>query len=307
MPWTELFDREAQRRLPGMTVLREEPLSGRTSFRIGGPVRRLACPRSMEECTALLELSRELSLRVILLGNGSNILAADEGMDALAVAMGGIRHLSSGEAADGNRLTAGAGVTLARLSEYAAARGLTGLEFAQGIPGTVGGGLMMNAGAYGGELAQTVEQADVWFPGEGVKTLSRKEMAFGYRRSVLGDRPQAAALQAVFRLEKGNPEEIRARMREYAAKRREKQPLEFPSAGSTFKRPPGQYAGALIDQCGLRGASVGGAQVSEKHAGFIINTGGAACRDVLALIEQVQQTVAEQTGFRLEPEVKILR
>ncbi len=305
MSWTEAFDREINARFPSLEVRREEPMAEHTSFRIGGPARRMAFPRSTGELTALLELAEGLDVRTVLLGNGSNLLVADEGLDALVVSTAGLNRLEDGTEA--HTLTAEAGVTLARLSVFAAGRGLTGLEFAQGIPGTVGGALVMNAGAYGGEMSQVVAGAALYLPGEGVRFLTGKEMAFGYRRSVLTGRPGAAALYAVFQLMPGEPDAIRETMRDYAARRREKQPLEYPSAGSFFKRPPGHFAGALIENCGLKGISVGGARVSEKHAGFLINTGNATCADVLALVEKVRDTVREKTGVELEPEVKLLR
>ena len=203
-------------------------------------------------------------------------------------------------------LAAEGGAPLARLALCACEQGLTGLEFAHGIPGTVGGGLAMNAGAYGGELRQVVQSVQVLFPEEGIRTLTGEEMAFGYRRSLLTDHPEAVALSAVFSLTPGDPEAIREQMRELMGRRKASQPLEWPSAGSTFKRPAGHFAGTLIDQCGLKGLTVGGAQVSEKHAGFVINRGGATAADILALIQKVQSAVLEQTGVRLEPEVRIV-
>ena len=209
--------------------------------------------------------------------------------------------------AEPGTVAAEAGASLARLADFACKQGLTGLEFAHGIPGTVGGAVCMNAGAYGGEMKQVVQSVAVLFPGEGVSVLSGEEMAFGYRRSLLTDRPDAVVLSAVFRLAPGDPETIRAAMRDLMARRRASQPLELPSAGSTFKRPAGHFAGTLIDQCGLKGLTVGGAQVSGKHAGFIVNTGGATAADVTALIAQVQARVFERTGVRLEPEVRIVK
>ena len=204
-------------------------------------------------------------------------------------------------------ILAGSGVSLARLGDFACKRGLTGLEFAHGIPGTVGGGVCMNAGAYGGELRQVTASVSALFPEEGVNVLSGEELAFGYRRSFLTDRPEAVALPAAFRLSPGDPEAIRETMRDLMSRRKASQPLEWPSAGSTFKRPEGHFAGTLIDQCGLKGLTVGGAQVSEKHAGFVINRGGATCADIKELIRQVQEAVFEKTGVRLEPEVKFVK
>lgn len=305
MTWYERFDQLAAERLPGLEVLRDRPMAEHTSFHIGGPARRWAVPRSGEELTALLSLAEEEHWPALVLGNGTNLLVADEGLDRLVVHTGGLTGLEAAE--DGVTVAAEAGVSLARLAEFACRRGLTGLEFAHGIPGSVGGGVYMNAGAYGGELRQALVSARVYLPGQGVKELSNEEMAFGYRRSVLMDRPGSAVLSARFRLASGQGEAIRERMRELSRRRREKQPLEYPSAGSVFKRPEGHFAGGLIEQCGLKGFRIGGAQVSEKHAGFIINAGGATCADVLALIGHIQRTVAERTGVALEPEVRVLR
>ncbi len=305
MTWYERFDKLAAERLPGLEVLRDAPMAERTSFRIGGPARRWVRPRSGEELAALLKLAEEENWPLLVVGNGSNLLVADEGLDRLVIHTGGLKDMKL--EADGLTLTAEAGVSLARLAEETLRRGLTGLEFAHGIPGSVGGGLYMNAGAYGGELRQVLESAWAYLPGEGVRTLTNGEMAFGYRRSVLMDRPGSAALSARFRLAKGDPEAIRERMRELSRRRREKQPLEYPSAGSVFKRPEGHFAGGLIQECGLKGCRIGGAQVSEKHAGFIINAGGATCADVEALIRHIQKTVKERTGVTLEPEIRVLR
>lgn len=305
MTWYESFDRLAAERLPGLEVLEDRPMAEHTSFHIGGPARRWVRPRSGEELAALLKLAEGEGWPFLVLGNGSNLLVADEGLDRLVIHTGALSRLEA--EAGGLTLTAESGVSLARLAEEALRRGLTGLEFAHGIPGSVGGGLYMNAGAYGGELRQVLESARVYLPGEGVRTLTNGEMAFGYRRSLLMDRPGGAVLSARFRLAKGDPEAIRERMRELSRRRREKQPLEYPSAGSVFKRPEGRFAGGLIEQCGLKGCRIGGAQVSEKHAGFIINAGGATCADVLALIGHIQRTVEERTGVRLEPELRLLR
>ena len=189
---------------------------------------------------------------------------------------------------------------------FAQQHGLTGLEFAHGIPGSVGGAVCRNAGAYGGEMRQVVHSAVVLFPEEGIRTLTGEELAFSYRHSLLTDRPDAVVLRAVFTLEPGEPAAIREKMDDLMARRKASQPLEYPSAGSTFKRPEGYYAAALIDQCGLKGLTVGGAQVSEKHAGFVINRGGASCADVTALMTEIQKRVWEETGVRLEPEVKVI-
>ena len=203
-------------------------------------------------------------------------------------------------------IRAGAGLRMPALLSWCAAHGLSGLEGLIGVPGRLGGATAMNAGAYGGEMAQVVREATLLLPEEGIRTLTGAEMAFGYRRSFLTDHPDAVVLRAEFCLTPGDPAAIRGRMKELLEKRRASQPLEFPSAGSTFKRPEGYYAGTLIDQCGLKGLTVGGAQVSEKHAGFVINRGGATCADVKELIRQIQERVFAQAGVRLEPEVRII-
>ena len=302
MPWFDSFDAAAAGRFPGMEVLCGEPMALHTTFRIGGPARRMARPRSTEEAAALLALAEAEGWPVLMLGNGSNLLAADNGLDALVIHSG---RLDALERTGERTIRAGAGVSLARLAAFAQREGLGGLEFAHGIPGSLGGAVCMNAGAYGGEMRQVVRSVAAWFPGEGLRRLSGEELDFGYRHSIFSGR-RGAALEAELALEERDRGEIQARMAELDRRRREKQPLEFPSAGSTFQRPQGHFAGALIEQCGLKGARVGGAQVSEKHAGFLINTGGATCADVRGLIAHVQQIVLEQTGVALEPEVKMV-
>lgn len=302
MDWYLEFDKRAAAELPGLKVLKEESMSRHTTFRVGGPARRMAFPVGEAELVRLLELAE--TARPLVIGNGSNLLAADEGLDRLVVNTSAMTHISVGE--DPMTLTAEAGVPLARLAVFACERGLTGLEFAHGIPGTVGGAVCMNAGAYGGEMKQVVEQVKVFFPGEGVRTLTGEEMDFSYRHSLLSDHPDAVVLSAVFRLTPGDETAVRETMRDLMARRKASQPLEYPSAGSTFKRPEGYFAGTLIDQCGLKGFTVGGAQVSEKHAGFVINRGGATFADVMGVIRGVQERVLTEQGVRLEPEVKII-
>ncbi|MCI9553886.1 MAG: UDP-N-acetylmuramate dehydrogenase [Oscillibacter sp.] len=304
MDWTARLDKQMADYLPDVKLLREEPMAKHTSFRVGGPAKRMAFPEKGEQMVLLLSMARECGARPLVIGNGTNLLAPDEGLDRLVIETSGLSRLEDGEEA--GTILAGAGVSLARLADFACKRGLTGLEFAHGIPGTVGGGVCMNAGAYGGELKQVITGVSALFPEEGVQFLSGEELAFGYRRSFLTERPEVTVLSAVFRLVPGDPEAIRETMRELMAKRKASQPLELPSAGSTFKRPEGYFAGTLIDQCGLKGKTVGGAQVSEKHAGFVVNRGGATCADIRELIRQVQETVWEKTGVRLEPEVKFI-
>ncbi len=304
MDWYRQLDKQIADYLPDLKVVCEEPMSRHTSFRIGGPARRMAFPERGEQLVLLLSFAESCGARPLVIGNGTNLLAPDQGVDRLVVNTSGMASMALGP--EPQTVTAEAGVSLARLADYACRQGLAGLEFAHGIPGTLGGAVCMNAGAYDGEMKQVVKQVTLLLPEEGIRTVSGAEMEFGYRRSLLTDRPEAVVLSAVLQLEAGEPEKIRETMRALMARRKASQPLEYPSAGSTFKRPVGQFAGTLIDQCGLKGFTVGGAQVSPKHAGFVINTGGATCADVLAVMEQVRQRVLEETGVRLEPEVKLI-
>ena len=265
----------------------------------------MAFPEREEQLVLLLKLAQECDARPLVIGNGTNLLVADEGLDRLVIDTSAMNRITQGE--DPMVLMADAGVSLARLADFACKQGLTGLEFAHGIPGTVGGAVCMNAGAYDGEMKQVVERVTVLFPEEGVQTLSGEEMEFAYRHSLLSDHPEVVVLSAVFRLAPGDPVQIRGKMQELMTRRKTSQPLEYPSAGSTFKRPTGYFAGTLIDQCGLKGFTVGGAQVSEKHAGFVINRGGATFADVMGVITGVQDRVLAEKGVQLEPEVKIIR
>lgn len=303
MPWYDRFDAVVADRLPEMEVLRQEPMAGHTTFRVGGPACRMARPTQIEELTTLLQLAEEERWPVFLLGNGSNLLVADEGVDMLVIHTGLLNRV---ERMENNRLRAQAGIGLAKLAVFAQKEGLAGLEFAHGIPGSLGGAVCMNAGAYGGEMCQVVESAEVWLPGTGVGTMTMEELDFSYRHSYFSHHP-GVVLGATFRLTSDKPDAIRARMDDLIGRRRAKQPLEYPSAGSTFKRPAGHFAGALIEQCGLKGYRIGGAQVSEKHAGFVINAGGATAADVLALMDHVRDTILRETGVELEPEVRVLR
>lgn len=304
MDWYTQLDKQIADYLPDLRVERDEPMSRHTSFRIGGPARRMAFPEHGEQLVLLLGFAEECGARPLVIGNGTNLLIADEGLDRLVVNTSAMSQVELGP--EPGTIRAEAGVSLARLADFACKQGLTGLEFAHGIPGTLGGAVCMNAGAYDGEMKQVVRSVTLLFPEEGVTTLSCEEMDFGYRHSLLMDRPDAVVLSAVLHLAEGNEEEIREKMRSLMARRKASQPLEYPSAGSTFKRPTGYFAGTLIDQCGLKGLTVGAAQVSEKHAGFVINLGGATCADVTELIRQVQERVLAEKGVRLEPEVKII-
>ena len=285
---------------PGERVLENEPLARHTTFRVGGPADVLFLPESAEELRRAMELAREAGEDCLVIGNGSNLLVRDGGVRGLVIKLAGPM---SGISVEGNSIRAQAGASLSQVSRAALQASLTGLEFASGIPGSLGGALAMNAGAYGGELSQVVREATALLDGE-VRTLSREELAMGYRTSRLL-REGGIVLSAVLDLKEGDASEIAETMDELNRRRREKQPLSFPSAGSTFKRPEGYFAGALIEQAGLKGYAIGGAQVSEKHAGFLINRGGATASDLLRLIEYVQERVYAQSGVRLETEVRI--
>ncbi len=287
--------------LPGLRLLEAEPMSRHTSFRIGGPVQVLACPETEAELRALLAACQTLRVTPRILGGGTNILAPDEGVPGVVISTRGLDALIQRE--DGT-LRAGAGVPLARLAMLAQRLGLTGLEFAHGIPGTVGGGVYMNAGAYGGELVQVVTAARfVTLEGE-ITEYAGEALGLGYRRSAFMELP-GLVLSADFRLAPGDPEAILGRMRELMERRKASQPLELPSAGSTFKRPVGGYAAALIQEAGLKGYRVGDAAVSEKHSGFVVNLGQATAADVLTLMSRVRETVKANSGIELEPEVRI--
>ncbi len=301
---------------PGLELRRDEPMSRHTSFQVGGPVPLMALPKNIEEVQQLLSVAcLEFGIRPFFMGRGTDLLVDDKGADLLVVKSGGLDTLELLEEAEwplpnGRTIVAGSGVSLARLSGFALEHGLTGLEFAQGIPGSVGGGVYMNAGAYGGEMSQVVSSVESVSPPPEELVRELKDPGFSYRHSVYQEQNDLI-LRVSFTLGPGDPAAIRAKMEDFAARRREKQPLEYPSAGSTFKRPAPvdgkpRYAAALIEQCGLKGLTVGGAQVSEKHAGFIINRGGATCRDILALMDRVRERVLRETGTELEPEVRYL-
>ena len=303
MAWVDLFDRLIEERLPDLRVERDADMKKYTSFHIGGSARRMVFPHSEADVAAVTEVCAQAGVSYYVIGKGSNLLVSDAGLDYVLINMTGMDAASLGE---DFRLYAQAGALLSRIAVLAQGAGYAGLAFAHGIPGSVGGAVMMNAGAYGGEMRQVVSSVTAWLPGRGVTELRGEELAFGYRRSCFGGNG-GVVLWADLELNTGDSAAIRAEMEELIRRRREKQPLEYPSAGSTFKRPEGHYAAALIDQCGLRGTAVGGAMVSPKHAGFIVNTGGATCADVLALMAQVRDTVCRETGVTLEPEVRILR
>ncbi|MDR3313456.1 MAG: UDP-N-acetylmuramate dehydrogenase [Oscillospiraceae bacterium] len=289
----------AQLQARGVAVAQDVPLSGKTSFKIGGLAEWMLFPATVEELQLCVRLCAQAEVRPFLLGNGSNLLVKDSGLDGVVIATEKLQDL---RAAGDGRILCEAGVKLAELCVFAQKQGLAGLEFAYGIPGSAGGAVFMNAGAYGGEM-QDVLTAAAYVDAQGeLRTLASPALGLGYRRSAFMANGGLVASLTV-QLTPGDPAEIRARMEEIMRRRKEKQPLEFPSAGSVFKRPEGQFAGALIEKCGLKGQQIGGAQVSEKHAGFIINRGGAKAADVRALIAVIQTVVQNQTGVLLEPEI----
>lgn len=287
----------------GIPVAREEPLSRHTSFRIGGPAELMAFPRGEEELSSVLRAAAQAGITPVILGAGTNVLAPDEGKRGLIICTKDC--LSGMERVDETRISVMAGVPMARAAIFARDQELGGMEFAHGIPGTVGGGIYMNAGAYGGELRDIAERTRVMDFSGAVREYIGEQQGFGYRASAFQSLP-CVIVETVFRLTPGDRASITSRIQELNARRRASQPLELPSAGSTFKRPKGGYAAALIEQAGLKGQGVGGAQVSTKHAGFVVNTGGATERDVLATIELIQKRVYETSGIVLEPEVRRL-
>ena len=295
--------KDIQAALPGLDLREHEPLSRHSSFRIGGPAALLAMPASAEELMALSSLLKEKGEKPFLMGNGTNLLFPDDGLDRIVIkTCPNMSNITVSE----NTVSADAGATLARVASCALNAGLSGLEFAHGIPGSVGGGVVMNAGAYGGELKDVVTATEYLDEELNRGILHGEEHLFSYRHSILEDK-NWIVLRSEFSLAPGSRDTIAARMQELAQKRRTSQPLDMPSAGSTFKRPVGGYAAALIDEAGLKGFSIGGAQVSPKHAGFVVNTGSATCSDVLRLMEHIQNTVLTNSGIQLEPEVRIIR
>ena len=296
------FQEKLARNCPDIRILYNEPMAKHTSFRIGGAAEAMAFPKNSEELARLLKVSRLLDRTPAILGAGTNVLAPDEGVGGLVICLKDC--LDGMERLDETHIRVMAGVTMTRAAMFAARQGLSGLEFAHGIPGTVGGGVYMNAGAYGGDIGSVLTRAEVMDPEGNVLTFSREDMGFSYRHSRLEDTP-GIVLAAVFCLKPLDSGDILNRMKELMAKRSASQPLDLPSAGSAFKRPVGGYAAALIDEAGLKGYQVGGAAISRKHAGFAVNLGGATAGDVKELLRQVSDRVYERTGIRLEPEVRI--
>ena len=281
-------------------VLVNEPMASHTTFRIGGPADYFVMPETVEELRDILALCKEEGLPYFILGNGSNLLVGDKGFRGVVIQL---YKNFDGLSIEGTKVTAKSGAMLIRVAKEAGKAGLTGLEFASGIPGTIGGAMVMNAGAYGGEMKDVVTAVTVLTKDGEIKTLTGSEMNFRYRGSVVEDEGYIV-LEAVMELKIGNLEEIQARIEELSLQRKTKQPIEYPSAGSTFKRPDGYFAGKLIQDANLRGYQVGGAQVSEKHCGFVINAGGATAADVMQLMQDVSDKVNAQFGVTLEPEVK---
>ena len=297
-----VFQRNISAFFPEIELRFDELLARHTSFRIGGGAEVMAFPKSEGELSALLKKSALLDWKFAILGAGTNVLAPDEGVQGLVICLKDC--LDGMRQTDETHIQVMAGVTMSRAAVFAANLGLAGMEFAHGIPGTVGGGVYMNAGAYGGEISDICESVQVMdYSGE-VKTLSRDQMDFSYRHSCL-EGQNAVVVSAVFGLIPGSSDEIRSKMKDFQQRRMASQPLDLPSAGSAFKRPSSGYAAALIDQAGLKGYRIGGAAISEKHAGFAVNLGGATAADVKALLTQVSETVYNSTGILLEPEIRI--
>ena len=296
--------RAIREELPQTAVRLDEPMKDHTSFKIGGAAAAMFFPKSGEELASLCRAVFARGITPLIVGNGTNLLVEDGRLNIIVIKThGGLTGVTlTGE----QEVTAECGVTLARLAVFAQERGLLGLEFAHGIPGTLGGAVLMNAGAYGGEIRDVVAKTVSLSPDGTEMVTVGQEHAFSYRHSRFAGSGETV-VRSVLQLEKGDPAEIRERMETLARKRRDSQPLNLPSAGSTFKRPVGGYAAAIIDEAGLKGFAVGGAAVSEKHAGFVVNRGGATFSDVTAVMEHVSEVVFKRTGIRLEPEVKVIR
>lgn len=286
----------------GCLAERDVLMKNYTSFKIGGPADLFVSPESEEQVVRIAAFCTDNDIPVFVLGKGSNVLVSDKGIRGAVVFTGNLCNI---ELLDDCTVKSGSGLSLVQLCNFALQNSLSGLEFAFGIPGTVGGAAFMNAGAYGGEMRDVLISCNHVDGYGNMGVLLGDELDLSYRHSAYEDNGFIIT-SATVRLQKGNSEEIKAKMQDFLSRRKAKQPLEFPSAGSTFKRPQGYFAGALIEQCGLKGKSVGGAQVSEKHAGFVINKGGATAEDVLNLVEFVADTVEKETGVRLEPEIRFI-
>ncbi len=299
----DAFAQSIQSLHPQVELRYREVMAPHTTFRIGGAVALMALPADLNQLISCRKLASQMNIPVEILGRGSNLLVADEGADILVIStakLDGVTQTAPHE------MTAGAGILLAKLANFAAQQNLGGLVFAHGIPGSLGGAVTMNGGAYGGEMKDVVKSVRCVNAQGEILELSAEEAKFEYRHSIFCDKDLIIA-EVVLNLPEGDCQDLQQQMAILSAKRRNSQPLEYPSGGSMFKRPVGHYAAALIDQCGLKGFAVGGAQVSEKHAGFVINRGGATCADVLALVEGVKARVFEETGVTLEMEVKVIK
>ena len=286
------------------TAVFDEPMSKHTSFKIGGNASLFVTPGYDDALVSLLEKCREENARVFILGNGSNLLVSDEGIDAVVVSMS--RENDEISVSSDGVISCPAGVSLMKVCRAALQHSLSGLEFAYGIPGSVGGAVYMNAGAYGGEIKDVIVSCRAITPDGETVEIKKEDMLLGYRTSVF-NKNNYVLLSAEFKLNKGDPDEIKAKMDDFMNRRKTKQPIEFPSAGSVFKRPEGYFAGALIEECGLKGKRIGGAEVSRKHSGFIINAGEATAADVMALVDYVRKTVKDEKGVLLEPEIRIIK
>ena len=296
----ENFEKKLLKMIDKEKILFDEPMKKHTTFRIGGPADYFIVPTEIEEIRAVVSLCEEMGMPYYVIGNGSNLLVADKGFRGVILQ---IYKAMNQVKIEGNVITAQAGASLAQIAKEALEHALTGFEFAAGIPGTLGGAVRMNAGAYGGEIKDIRTKATVLTKEGEVVELSKEELEFGYRTSII-ERTGQIVLKAEIELSPGKREEIKAVMDDLRKKRVSKQPLEFPSAGSTFKRPEGHFAGKLIQDAGLKGFRIGGAQVSEKHSGFVINTGNATASDVVELMRQVNEKVTDMFGVSLEPEVR---
>lgn len=296
----EYFEKNLFEIIDGEKVLLNEPMKKHTTFRIGGPADYFVVPTAVEEVKAVVTLCEKTGMPYYVIGNGSNLLVADKGFRGVIIQ---IYKAMNQVSVEGNVITAQAGASLAQIAMEALNKELSGFEFAAGIPGTLGGAVRMNAGAYGGEIKDVMVKATVLTKDGQIIELSNAEMEFGYRTSII-ESTGHIVLEATIELQNGTREEIKAVMDDLREKRVSKQPLEFPSAGSTFKRPEGHFAGKLIQDAGLKGFQIGGAQVSEKHSGFVINVGNATAADVMELMKQVNEKVTAQFGVSLEPEVR---
>ena len=302
MAWFDTFDRLMEEKSGAVRVEKDADMAKYTSFRIGGPAKRMVFPHKEEDVALILESCKAAEISWFVLGRGSNLLVSDQGLDCVVLNMAELNGIRLEE---NDIVYAQAGALLSRIAVQAQQAGLAGLAFAHGIPGSLGGAVVMNAGAYGGEMRQVVKEVTALFA-DGVRTLEAKDLHFSYRHSIFNEE-EGIVLSARLMLQPGDSEQIRAEMDDLMVRRKASQPLEYPSAGSTFKRPEGHFAGTMIDECGLKGTAVGGAEVSAKHAGFIINKGNATFADVVSLIGVVQDTVYRTFGVELEPEVRIIQ